>query len=263
MAPELWQVLAVTLLGLAAAGSVMALAGRPGPWAAVALGGRLGSLAVLSLALWAAAAQEGGWAPLDLRQMALAVALAAAAAHLAHSRLPGTAGGSPAVDLLVAALVIVEMAVVRPGAPALTCAQRALPYHAEWGLFFLGSGATLVSGGAGLFLALGSRITSRLPDTGASQRNLLGHAAFLSTLALGGGIVAGVWWTWRTTGTLVAGDIRESWMAVTWLLAAMSLVAWQLERQASRWAAVLAIAAAAAALFGLLALPDLQRLMGT
>jgi ABC-type transport system involved in cytochrome c biogenesis permease subunit len=90
----------------------------------------------------------------------------------------------------------------------------------------------------------------------------LTQAIFLALVALGSGLTVSVWWAWQTAGTLTAGDPREIWMAVTWLTAAMSLVAWQLEGHRGRWAAGLALAAALYVGFGLVFLTYLQSLLG-
>lgn len=257
MAPEIWAAAAAAAAAVAAASSGLALAGRSGPWRLVAMGARLGSIAALAAALLLTARICGRWSPFDLRQVALGLALATAAIHLVLAWIPGMAGGSPAVDATVAALLLFAVLIIRPGASWLTCQQQTVPYAAQWLLFILGAGATLIAGGAALTLA-----TSRWGWAVTGQRRLLVRGTLLAVLALGGGIVIGLWWARQSTGTLAAAEPRESWMGVVWLLAVMSLMAWQLDRQAERWAAGLALFAATAALFGLLALPDLQNWIG-
>jgi len=256
MATEMWAVAAAALLAVAAGCSAATLAGKGRRWLFLSVVARGSSILALAAALYSAAAGGGGWSPLDLQQVALSLALATALAHLVLSWAGGSPAGSPISDVLAAALAVAAWLAIRPGGDSLTCLQRALAYRAEWALFLLGAGGTLVAGSAALTPAL-PRLWAR-----AGAWGLLTGGSFLAVVAIGAGIVSGVWWTWQATGTLEAGDIRESWMAVVWLLAAMSTAAWQLEKGARRWAAGLALAAAGAALLGLLALPDIQRLMG-
>ena len=255
MATDILAAVAAALLAIAAGGSVVTLAGRGRRWLLLSLAARAGSILALAAALYLAA-DGRGWSPLDLRQVALSLALATALAHLVLSRAVGSTAGSPLADALAAVLAVAAWLAIRPGGESLSCLQRAPAYRAEWALFLSGAGGALVAGSA----ALAPAMPWEWARTGA--RGLLARGSFLAVLAVGAGIVAGVWWTWQATGTLEAGDARESWMAVVWLLAAMSTAAWQLEKRAHRWAAGLALAAAGTALLGLLALPDIQRLMG-
>ncbi len=256
MATEMWAAAAAVLLSVAAGGSAAALAGRGRRWLLLSVAARGTGVLVLAVAVYVAATGQGGWSPLHLRQMALGLALATALAHLVLSLTVGPRAGSFLADAVGAALVVAAWMAIRPGGDSLTCVQRALPYWAEWALFLLGAGGVLVAGSVSLALAL-PWLWAR-----AGVPGLLTAGTFLGVLAIGAGIVSGLWWAWQAGGTLEAGDIRESWMAVVWLLAAMSAVAWQLEKQARRWAAGLALAAAGALLVGLLALPQLQRLVG-
>jgi ABC-type transport system involved in cytochrome c biogenesis permease subunit len=80
----------------------------------------------------------------------------------------------------------------------------------------------------------------------------------LALAALGSGLVIGVLWAWRTSGTLGSDSAREVWMAVAWLITAMSLLAWQLDTRRSRWAAALVLVAATAVLIGLSLPVDLR-----
>jgi ABC-type transport system involved in cytochrome c biogenesis permease subunit len=84
----------------------------------------------------------------------------------------------------------------------------------------------------------------------------------LALIGLGAGLVTSAWWAWRSVGGLAGDDPRQAWMAITWLLSAMSLLAWQLEAAAARWAAALAGLAATVAIGGLLAVPYIVRLLG-
>jgi hypothetical protein len=256
MAIEISALTGAALLAVAAGCSVAAMAVRSQHWLLLSFAARVGSVLTLAMALYLAAASRGGWTPLDLRQVALSLALATAVAHVVLSWAAGSGAGSPVADVLAAAIAVVAAPAILPGGESLTCLQRPLPYRAEWVLFVLGAGAIQVAGAA----ALSSALPWRWALLGA--RKLLQAGSFLALVAIGTGIVAGLWWTWQSTGTLQAGDIRESWMSVVWLLAAMSTTAWQLEKDAGRWAAALGIVAAGAALLGLLALPGIQGLLG-
>jgi len=257
MATEMWAVATAAVLLAAAAGfSAAALAGKGRPWLPLSATARGGSIVALGVALYLATTGRGGWSPLDLWQVTVSLSLATVAAHLALSWALGAGAGVPIADAVAAVLAVMAWLAIRPGGEDLGCIQRALPYRAEWILFLAGSGAALVAGSAGLAAVLPWHLA------GVGARRLLAGGGFLAILAVGAGAVAGLWWTWQSTGTLQAADARESWMAVVWLLAAMSVAGWQLERGADRWAAGLALVAGSAAILGLLALPDLQRLMG-
>lgn len=257
MATEMWAVAVAAILLAAAAGfGAAALARKGRPWLPLSAAARGGSIVALAVALYLAAAGRGGWSPLDLWQVTVSLSLATVAAHLALSWALGAGAGAPIADAVAAVLAVVAWLAIRPGGEALGCLQRTLAYRVEWILFLAGSGGTLVASSAGLAAVL----PWQWARVGA--RRLLAGGGFLAVLAVGAGVVAGLWWTWQATGTLQPADSREGWMAVVWLLAAMSTTAWQLEKGAHRWAAGLALVAGASAILGLLALPDLQRLMG-
>lgn len=257
MQAEAWAMVAgIALLALAAASSLACLAGRDRLWLPLTVALRGGSILSLATALYLAVGGEGGWSPLDLQQMVLSLALATTTAHLLLSLTRVFKAGNPAADVVAAVLVAAAWLAIRPGGASLTCLQRAAAYKAEWALFLSGAGGLLVAGSAALGL-----VAPGLPVR-TSAWGLLRAGTSLAVLAIGAGILTGVWWTWQATGVLEAGTTRESWMAVVWLLAAMGAAAWQLEKRAQAWAAGLALAAAVAALLGLLGLPELQRLMG-
>lgn len=257
MATEMWAVAAAAVLLAAAAGfSAAALARKGRPWLLLSAAARGGSIVALAVALYLESAGRGGWSPQDLWQVTVSLSLATVAAHLALSWALGAGAGVPIADAVAAVLAVLAWLAIRPGGEDLDCLHRTLAYRVEWVLFLAGSGGALIAGSAGLAAVLPwhwSRV---------GARRLLAGGSFLAVLAVGAGVVAGLWWTWQATGTLQPADIRESWMAVVWLLAAMSATAWQLEKGAHRWAAGLALVAGSAAILGMLALPDLQRLMG-
>jgi hypothetical protein len=266
MMPEIWAGVAVVLLGLAAmaGGLVVFKTGRR--WEPIAIGARAAATAVLIVALGLAVVRQGEWTPFDLRQMVLALVVAMLLIHmgLAWRLRIGSAG--PVVDVVALLLILIAIAMIQPGAPLLRCVQRALPFQVQWVLYVLGGAAILVAGSAGLVLVLHKATVSRgrvsnLPRL-ASLYDLLTQATYLALVALGSGLTVSVWWAWRTVGAWPGADPRETWMAITWLLAAMSLLAWRLEGRRGRWVVGLTEVAAASVLFGLLILADLQRILG-
>jgi hypothetical protein len=98
--------------------------------------------------------------------------------------------------------------------------------------------------------------------TSDSLYALLVWAARLAFVTLGSGLTVGLWWSWQTLGTLTGGDPRSEWMALAWLLTAMSLLAGQLERHRRWWVSGLAGLAALNVVFGWLLLVGVQALFG-
>lgn len=244
-----------------------------GRWLLVATCLRATVIILLACTWILAAGQQGQWTPYDLRQGALGLATTSMGTLLALSLLGrrhvGTDSGGMFADLLVLALSILAIA-VWPGAPPRPCIQRALPFSIQWGFCLLGLGAIAVAGSASLKQLLQARLpTQAIQETGTgtlSSHWLLRQATSLALLFLGGGLLAGAFWSWRTTGALdpvsSSGDARLGWMAVAWLLAAASHLAWQLRHRSTVWAGVLAILGMSSGMLGLLALSDLLRLLG-
>lgn len=258
MTIELWAALAAVLLTAAAAvSSSLALLGMRGPWRRVVVAARAVSLIPLALAITA----HGEPSPFDLRQLTLGLGLAMPLIGLGLAWRHGTAGAGPVHDVVVLSLVLAAILAIHPGGSPLNCVQRSFPFWSYWGLFVLGSGSILLAGSTALDLALGAIVPGgerRAPR--ADSYRLLADAAIAALVAVGGGLVINAWWSWHTTGSPLGGDPRQTWMGATWLVAGMSLLAWQLERRGARIAAVLVVVAAVMALVGLLAVPDLQRL---
>jgi hypothetical protein len=261
--------------GLAQMQARLKPAPSPMPWHLLALSARLGSLVALVISLMLAIVTHGEWSPSDLRQVTIGLALATLLIHLLLVWRLGTDSASPIVDAVALVLVLIDAIAVQPGGPLLSCVQRAALYRIQWVLFLLGCGGTLVAGSAGLVLGLCSWSVERgwqlgLPDV-ADIHSLLRQATALAWLLLGSGIVVSAWWAWQTVGALTDGDVRVGWCAITWLILAMSELAWHLDRppvdsnreqDRGRWSARLAVLAAAAAIWGLLAVTDLLRLLG-
>jgi hypothetical protein len=131
-----------------------------------------------------------------------------------------------------------------------------VPCLVQWILFLVGAGGAVVAGSTALTLGLCALLSGRGLDLRwSARRDLLAclrQATGITLVALGAGLAMGVWWAWQVTGRLTAGDPREGWLVVGWVLAATSWVAWRLGRQGGRWAAVLIMLAASVAMTGLL-----------
>jgi hypothetical protein len=256
MAPELWAGIAAAFLGLAAVAGGLAMSAVRGRWEAIVIGTRAAALAALIVALIAAAMAQGRWTAADPRQAVLSLVAAMLAVHLLLAWRLGAAGGGPMIDIAALALSLASLFALQAGASSPLCGRQAFLLQAHWVLLSLGGGSALVAGCAGLTLALKKGLAWRGRDL---QRpgwlplvGLLSQAAVLAVVALGSGLIAGVWWAWRASGAMVGSGAREVWMAVAWLTSAMSVLAWQLDGRRSRWAAGLALVAGAAVLVGLL-----------
>jgi ABC-type transport system involved in cytochrome c biogenesis permease subunit len=263
---EIWLVVSALLLGLAAIAGGLAIFQERRLWDLIAVGTRTAGTVALAVSLSLAVIAEGAWSPFDWRQMLLSIVLVTLAIHLILSWRFRAGNGGPVVDLLALVLVLLAIFVVRPGVSPQTCVQGAWPFQIQWILYLLGSGAVLAAGSASLTLALRRGLGQRARDLRASNRaalyNMLLEAIVWGLVALGSGLTVGVWWAWRALGSVTSGDPREAWMAITWLVAAMSLLAWQLETRRGRWAAGLAVAATTCMLFGLLFVTGLRQIVG-
>lgn len=256
MMPEIWAVIAAGLLGLATVAGGLAMAAFRARWEAIVISARVAALVALIVALLAASSVQEHWSASDPVQAMQSLVAAMLVVHLALAWRLGAGAAGPMVDLVGLVLGLVSVFGLQAGSPELACVQLPALYHAQWLLVWLGGGGVLVAACAGLMLALVTWLSSRgwelqLPGRGPLY-GLLAQAAVLAVAVLGSGLVIGVWWAWRTSGTLAWDSVRAEWMAVAWLVAAMSVAAWQLDRHKIRWAAGLALAAAAAVLTGLL-----------
>jgi hypothetical protein len=233
-----------------------------------------GAVAALVACLVLAAKAHGEWSPADLMQVSLGLALVVLGFHLELAlfpRLPYPRRNRIAetglfVDLVVLGLILAGVFAIRPGGSLLLCVQRTAAFYSQWVLYLLGAGVLIVGGCTGLTVALYWMLARRKPDLPQSQptalHGLMSQSVLLALLLLGSGLVVSIWWAWWTVGRLSGGDPRDAWMGIAWLVAASSWLAWRLEDGAGRWSAGLAVLAAAAAVFGLLAVPDLYRLLG-
>lgn len=267
MATESWLGLAAgILLAVAVVAQGLALrrgGGRSVGWSWLALIARGAAAAMLVAALVSAARTDGGWSTYAPRQVAVSLALAAILAEsllrlAPERRRVADAGLNLAglfVDLFVLVLSLLAVFWTQPGGPALDCAERQALFQIGWGLLLLGVGGAIVAGGSGLALGLAALLArldwKRLRPRRLELHGVLKDSTALALLTLGGGLVVGAGWAWQTVGQLAGSDPRTGWLAVAWLLAAMSWHAWRVGWRAGRWAAGLALAAVLVAVPGL------------
>ena len=257
MMPETWTLVTILLLAFTALARGLALSGIRGPWNLAVTCSRVGAALALVVVLAQRVSTHGGWSPLDWEQLILSLSLAILILYQAMAWAFRTEGASPFVDLLTLALVVTGMLLASHGGAVPTCIQRAVPFYIQWGLFLTGAAAAAVMGSAGLLIGLQSGLgqrgqRARWPDQ-ADLTFFLTQTTMLTLVALGSGLVLSICWAWQTTGSLSTGDPRVTWMAITWLIVAMSSVARWLEKRWVGWSAGLAVVAAASALYGLLA----------
>jgi hypothetical protein len=264
MPPETWVIAAAALLLVAAAiVEAAAVAARTGPrWLGLAvIAAAAGALAVAVVLM---AVARPSWSPSDLRQSAITLAAAALLIYLLLAFRLDIGGAGLVVALVALGLILFGWLAVGPG--GLDAVPPAAAVQVQWFLFLVGGGGALVAGSAGLSLAVRACLIGRArgwawPRRAGLHRSLFGSAA-LAAFALGAGLIVGVWWAWQATGLLVGGDPREVWMVAAWLVVTMSLWTGRLGERAGRWAAILAVVAAVLTTTGLLAAPDLIRILG-
>lgn len=261
---------ASALMAIAVVAQGLGLSGAFGRrrWRRLIIVTRAATAAALAAALILAAINESAWTPFDLRHLTLSLGLVALTIHLAISWGCGTDGAGPAIDLVVLALSLVAVG-VRSTEALPTCPQREILFLAQWGLFVVGAGGAVVAGSAGLMLLLRGVWAKIAWDRQLPPRDdvqaFLRQATMVTLGALGIGLVAGSWLAWRNVGIPTGGDPRSTWMAITWLISAMSLLAWRLRQRPGRqglWAAILGISAASTAIVGILAITGIGRALG-
>jgi hypothetical protein len=259
------------LMAIALVAQALGLSGAFGRrmWRWLIIVTRVAAAAALAAALILVATSEGAWKPFDLRHLTLSLALAVLTIQLAIAWGCHTDGAGPAIDLVVLPLSLLAVGVrARESQP--TCPQPEMLFLAQWGLFVVGAGGAVVAGSAGLMLLLRgfwAKIgwNRQLPPRDDVQA-FLRQATTLTLAALGIGLVASSWLAWRNVGAPTGGDPRSTWMAITWLISAMSLLAWRLRQRPGRqglWAAILDISAASTAIVGILAITGISRVLGT
>ncbi len=261
---------ASALMAMALGAQALGLSGAFGQrrWHGLVIAARVGAVAALATALVLAVVNENAWTPSDLRHLTLSLALAVLAIQLALTWGCRTDGAGPVIDLFVLALSLVIIG-VRAGTTPPTCTQSEVLFLAQWGLFVVGAGAAVVAGSAGLMLLLRrlwARIgwEDRLPPRDGAEA-FLQQATLVTLAALGSGLVTGAWLAWRHVGAPPSRDPRSTWMAITWLVAAMSHLAWRLRQRPPRralGAAILGVSAAFAGIFGTLAITGIGHVLG-
>ena len=266
MTPEIWGTVATILLVIAAVTSGIGLFRVQRPWVTVAALARATGAASAAIALALAVLAQGAWSPAEMRPEMLSLVLAMLCIQMIFSWQLGIRSTGPVSDLGAVALILLGLFVNWPASQPPTCAQRSVAFGAQWVLFLLGSGSILVAGSASLMLALrkGLFTWGKRPRLPAHEElySLLAQASSLALVALGSGLIVSMWWAWRTMGTLASGDPREVWLAIAWLAAAMSQLAWHLEGHRGRWVAGLAFVAASCVVFCLVSLAQIQSLLG-
>ena len=256
MTLEIWVVIAAAFLVLAAVAGGLAISSIRGPWDAVTIGARIVAMVALIVALVTSIIGQGRWSVAEPQQAMLSLIAAMLAVHLVLAWRLGAGSAGPVVDLVALILSLVSAIAVEAGAPGLACVQQLTLSQAHWVLFSLGGGSVLVACAAGLMLALRMLLLwrgrhPRLPGQ-ILLYGLLAQATILALVALGSGLIISAWWAWRASGLPGGGNPRQVWMAVAWLIAATSLLAWQLDSRRGRCAAGLALLSAAAVLVGVL-----------
>jgi hypothetical protein len=230
------------------------------------LAARLGAAIALAVVVVSAATANAGWFFLDLRSVALGLALMTLLEHLVFLWLAGIDGSGPVSDLAVAALTLLGVLVIPSEELPLVCVQCLVFHHVKWLLFLLGAGGIMLSGSSGLVLGLGAVLAGRGLEWQIPSHDrlcdFLRQATLLALVTLGTGLLVVVLWSWQVLGSFTSGDPRDAGFTVTWLLAALSWSAWWLERRADRWAAVLALIAAFVVVSGLYVASALQAMPG-
>lgn len=266
MMADVWTIVAAVSLAVGAIAGGLAVLWGGRVWARVFVAVRATSMVALTVAILGRVITLGQWSPYDQGLGLLGLVLAMLLVHSLLAWLLKVEIPVPLVELAGLGLLLAGAAGLPAGAPLLACPQTVMPVQIQWVLFLLGGGSLLTAGCMGLTVVLGRAAFSRGRDLHQAASEdlvaLLVRATMLALVALGSGLIVGLWWAWQTLGTQTSGDPRAEWMAVTWLLAAMSLLAGQLERHTRWWVIGLAVLAASNMLFGWLLLVGVQDLLG-
>jgi hypothetical protein len=262
MTIEVWFALgAGLLLVLSLGGEVLRLVQARGRWALLAAGFEVAAFIAALVALALAIVGADPRSPDNLRLVAWGLAPAILGAHLFLQRLANTQGGRLIARLLALAALLLGILVPTPAGTLLGCPQSGAAFTLQWSLFVLGAGNVIVAGSAGLEMILGAAWSRRRahysPLRNRSLHILVAQGTVLALVTLGAGLTVAIGWSWQATGTPTSGDPREIWLAITWLVTATSMLAWQMEKGAAKWAAILAVLAAASAFGSLLVAPAL------
>ncbi len=263
---NMWTIVAALSLALGAVAGGLASIRRGRAWSRVFMALRATSVAALAVALVGGAGALGQWSPYDQQLSVLALALVMLVVHSLLAWLLKVNTTGPLIEFAGLGLLLLGAARLPAGAALLPCPQEIAPFQVQWALFLLGGGSLLVAGCMGLTVVLDRAVKNRGGNlhlaTSENLYALLVGAAMLAFVTLGSGLTVGLWWAWQTLGTLTSGDPRADWMALAWLLTAMSLLAGQLERHRRWWVTGLAILAASNMIFGWLLLVGVQDLLG-
>lgn len=266
MTLEIWTIVAALSLVTGAMAGGLAMF-RLGPaWDRMFLAARAISTTGVTVALVGSLVAQGGWSPQDPAQSALGLVLVMLILQWVLAWRFKTRNVGPLVESVGLGLLLLGAIDLQTGAPLLNCQQEMALFQIQWALFLLGGASLLLAACMGLTLALGKVLQGLSWDLSlaapADLYALVVQAAMLAVVALGGGLIVSLWWSWQTLGTLTSGDPREGWMALIWLLTAMSLLAGQLPRHRRRWVVGLAVLAAANVLFAWPLLAGAQGVLG-
>jgi hypothetical protein len=235
-------------------------------WHMAATGLRLAAAGLMAAALALWSMSQGGWTPLHAGHVALSLALTTLLVQLVLAWANRLIAGAPVIDFVTLLFALAGLFLSGNVAPPLSCIQNAASLYLQWLLFVLGCGGVMVAGCTTLTVLLRRTLDGRSdPGLPAVQtlHTVLRQALALAIVAIGGGLVAGMWWAWHALGALSGGIPGEPWLVGIWLVAGMSQLAWQLNRSSSRWALGLALVAGLMVPLGLLVSQDLGLLLGT
>ena len=263
---DMWSLVAALSLGAGAIVGGLAAFRKEQLWARLFVAVRVASVAALAVALAGRVLTLGWWSAYDWEMSLLTLVLSLLIVHSVLAWFLKAENPGPLVELVGLGLLLVVFVGASVGVPLLTCPQWLAPFQLQWILFLVGGGSLLVAGCMGLTVILYSAVQRRGRSLYLAPSEdlyaLLVRAAVLALVTLGSGLTVSLWWAWHTLGTLTGGDPRAEWMALTWLLTAMSLLAGQLDRHRQRWVIALAVVAASNLLFGWLFLVGVQDLLG-